>query len=65
MRHARPRLGLCAAGDSDAIGVAASFIGNMLTSDPVRYARTEAVLEAEPELGIGSPTVAWADAAFG
>ncbi len=40
------------------------FAGNPLTSDPVRYARAAAVLEAEPALGIGSPTVAWADAAF-
>ena len=37
------------------------FIGNVLTSDPVRYARTAAVLEAEPALGLGAPTVAWAD----
>ena len=27
------------------------FIGNLLTSDPVRYARNVAVLEAEPALG--------------
>lgn len=40
------------------------FIGNILTSDPVRYARTVAVLEAEAKLGIGSPTVSWAYAAF-
>jgi lysophospholipase len=40
------------------------FIGNPLTSDPVRYERTAAVLEAEPAVGIGSPTVAWADAAL-
>ncbi len=40
------------------------FIGNLLTSDPVRYARNVAVLEAEPKLAIGWPTVAWADAAF-
>jgi lysophospholipase len=40
------------------------FIGNLLTSDPVRYARNVAVLEAKPELAIGWPTVAWADAAF-
>ena len=39
-------------------------IGNLLTSDPVRYARNIAVLEAEPALAIGSPTVGWADAAF-
>ena len=41
------------------------FIGNLLTSDPVRYARNVAVLEAEPALAIGWPTVAWADSAFG
>ena len=41
-----------------------SFIGNVLTSDPVRYARNAAILEQEPELGLGAPTVAWADAAM-
>jgi lysophospholipase len=40
------------------------FPGNRLTSDPVRYARNAAVLEAEPALGLGSPTVGWASAAF-
>jgi lysophospholipase len=40
------------------------FLGNPLTSDPVRYARNTAVLEIEPALGIGSPTVGWASAAF-
>ena len=40
------------------------FIGNLLTSDPVRYARNTAVLEAEPALAIGWPTVAWSDSAF-
>src|SRR5581483_11904715 len=40
------------------------FIGNLLTSDPVRFARTAAVLEAEPALGLGAPTVAWIDAAM-
>jgi lysophospholipase len=40
------------------------FIGNLLTSDPVRYARNVAVLEAEPALSIAWPTVAWADSAF-
>jgi lysophospholipase len=40
------------------------FIGNLLTSDPVRYARNGAVLETAPELAIGRPTVAWADSAF-
>ncbi len=40
------------------------FIGNLLTSDPVRYARNIAVLDAEPQLAVAWPTVAWADAAF-
>ncbi len=40
------------------------FVGNVLTSDPVRYARNAAILEAEPALGVAAPTIAWADAAF-
>jgi lysophospholipase len=40
------------------------FVGNLLTSDPVRYARNVAVMEAEPKLAIAWPTIAWADAAF-
>ena len=40
------------------------FAGNPLTTDPVRFARNAAVLEAEPALGLGGPTVAWCDAAF-
>jgi lysophospholipase len=40
------------------------FLGNALTSDPVRFARNGAILEEEPDLGLGAPTVAWADAAL-
>jgi len=40
------------------------FVGNILTSDPVRYARNAAILEAEPTLALGAPTIAWMDAAF-
>lgn len=40
------------------------FAGNLLTTDPVRYARNQAILEAESMLGVGGPTVAWCDAAF-
>jgi len=40
------------------------FSGNPATSDPVRYARTVAVLETEPTLGLGSPTIAWIGAAY-
>ena len=43
---------------------AQDFIGNVLTSDPVRYTRNAAVLEAEPALGVGAPTVSWAAAAL-
>jgi lysophospholipase len=40
------------------------FLGNLLTSDPVRYARNVAVLDAEPALATAWPTVGWTDAAF-
>lgn len=50
-------------GDSSAM-TQRPFVGNPLTSDPVRYARNIAVLEANSELAIGWPTVAWADSAF-
>lgn len=51
-------------GGSDALVGTATFLGNPLTSDPVRYARNAAILEEDPTLGIASPTVAWADTAF-
>lgn len=51
------------AGNPSMIGTE-DFIGNVLTSDPVRFARNALVLEEEPALGLGSPTVAWADAAL-
>jgi len=50
-------------GESSSTGTE-SFIGNVLTSDPVRYARNAAVLEEEPALGLGAPTVAWVDVAL-
>lgn len=40
------------------------FLGNPITSDPVRYARMAAILESAPELAIGSPTIGWMHAAF-
>ena len=51
-------------GGNDALSGTESFVINPLTSDPVRYARNAAILEEDPTLGLGSPTVAWADAAF-
>jgi lysophospholipase len=51
------------AGNPDLSG-SEGFIGNVLTSDPVRFARNGAVLEEDPTLGLGSPTIGWADAAL-
>jgi lysophospholipase len=51
-------------GGNDAIASTGPYIGNPATSDPVRHARTKAVLEAAPELGIGSPTVSWVNSAY-
>src|SRR5262249_14202796 len=42
----------------------APFRNNPLTSDPVRYARNAAVIEAQPSLLLGGPTIAWLDEAF-
>jgi lysophospholipase len=51
-------------GGDASVMAAQPFIGNPVTSDPVRHARTVAILEAQPSLGIGAPTVGWAAAAF-
>jgi lysophospholipase len=51
-------------GGSGALTDTTAFVNNKLTSDPVRYARNAAILEEDPRLGLGSPTVAWADTAF-
>ena len=51
-------------GGNDALVGTTTFVNNPLTSDPVRYARNAAIYEEDPTLGIASPTVAWADAAF-
>jgi lysophospholipase len=40
------------------------FVGNPVTSDPVRHARTAAVIDVNPALALGAPTVAWLNAAF-
>ena len=40
------------------------FAENIITSDPARYARTAAIVEAAPELAIGDPTIGWSNAAF-
>lgn len=51
-------------GGDATVMAAQSYIGNPVTTDPVRHARTVAILEAQPSLGLGAPTVGWAAAAF-
>jgi lysophospholipase len=41
----------------------APFETNVVTSDRKRFARTRSVLQAEPRLGLGAPTVRWYAAA--
>ena len=43
----------------------ATFPGNPLTGDLIRYLRSVDVIKARPELEIGSPTVRWAASAMG
>jgi lysophospholipase len=40
------------------------FEGNPLTSDRDRYLRNRMIVEAAPELGLGSPTIGWLRAAL-
>jgi lysophospholipase len=42
----------------------ADFETNKLTSDHVRWSRNKAVIEAAPELALGSPTIGWLRAAL-
>jgi len=51
-------------GGNDTLSNSEPFVGNQLTSDPVRYARNAAIIAEDPTLGLASPTVAWADTAF-
>jgi lysophospholipase len=38
------------------------FEGNPLTGDPARYARMQALVDADPRLGLGGPTLGWVKA---
>jgi lysophospholipase len=40
------------------------FVGNPLTSDPVRFDRVASTLAADPAVGVGLPTIGWLHAAF-
>lgn len=42
----------------------APFEGNIVTSDPVRYARNGDIVRAQPELGLGAPTIGWLKSAY-
>ncbi len=49
---------------SDDYGETWPFEGNFVTTDRERYARNNAIVVAEPALGLGSPTYGWMQAAF-
>lgn len=51
-------------GGADEAGGYQKFEGNALTSDYERWARTKAVLDLAPGLGLGSPTVGWLKSAL-
>ena len=43
-------------GGNDMLANTEPFVGNALTSDPVRYARNAAIMAEDPTLGLASPT---------
>ncbi|MEZ5925586.1 MAG: alpha/beta hydrolase [Hyphomicrobiaceae bacterium] len=51
-------------GGSDDYGEHWPFEGNKVTGDRERYARNNAIVEAAPDLGLGSPTYRWLWEAF-
>jgi lysophospholipase len=50
-------------GRGSQIGATRPFANNRLTSDRARYERTARVAAANPELGLGNPTLGWLNAA--
>jgi lysophospholipase len=55
--------GLYVPGGSDDGGERVAWENNPLTSDPVRFQRTVEIIQSQPSLGLGSPTLSWAAAA--
>ncbi len=51
-------------GGSDELESNKPFEGNTLTADRERWARTKAVLDRAPQLGLGAPTIGWLRAAM-
>ena len=40
------------------------FLGNPVTSDPIRYEATAGLAKLDPRISIGAPTIGWVHAAF-
>jgi lysophospholipase len=51
-------------GGTDIAEEQGAFEGNALTSDRERWSRNRAVLDAAPNLALGSPTIGWLKAAY-
>ncbi|HYD15686.1 MAG TPA: alpha/beta hydrolase [Hyphomicrobium sp.] len=51
-------------GGSDVVVEQGPFEGNQLTSDRERWNRNKSVLDTNPALGLGSPTIGWLRAAY-
>jgi lysophospholipase len=51
-------------GGSDNVVEQGAFEGNELTSDRERWYRNKAVLDTDPSLALGSPTIGWLRAAY-
>jgi lysophospholipase len=56
--------GAFAPGGGSASPSSLPFKDNVLTSDPVRYARTAGMLIAAPDIAVGWPTIGWLHAAL-
>ncbi len=62
---AMPRLGLGARPVPGFGAAPPPFETNILTHDPIRHARNEALIQACPDLALGAPTWGWLRFAFG
>jgi lysophospholipase len=53
-----------APGSGSALMQTQPYQGNPLTSDPVRYERALAIVDADPSIGVGGATIGWVNAAM-
>jgi lysophospholipase len=51
-------------GEGDTLVDFQPFVGNLCTSDPVRFARNGDIIRKAPHLSLGSATIGWAHEAF-